>query len=154
MKFIRTRAWFIRYRESLTFGVLLGVLLTNVYILNQQIKTIDRVLDISKQIKESNQVTVDYVQCIALIHPDFRTEKVIQECVKNGVVPNTIRASNKSTDTPTASSQATVPTQSTPTEERQEPTTSMPPDKNVVERLGEKLTGISNKLETIVKEVL
>lgn len=157
MKFIRTRAWLIRYRESLIFGVLAGMLMTNVYIIYQGMNTLEKVLDISKQIKESNQTTVDYVQCIALIHPDFRTEQNIQACVNDDVVPDQIRSTNSNPSTAPAPSTETNPkvrndtTTSNPPEPPKKPEPEQP---NIVQRIGEELTEIGQTLETVVKDIL
>lgn len=156
---MKARIIYRKYYDSIKMGLLMGLLISNVYLLVQQGKTLDRVLDISKQIKETNQLTIDYVQCIALIHPDFRTQDSIQKCVTEGLVPTQIRATSrptKSNNKPT-SSKAPVPTVQTNPTPKQTPTTSTPPEeprKNPVRRVGERLTELSDVLESVIKGVL
>ena len=149
---MKARIIYRKYYDSIKMGLLMGLLISNVYLLVQQGKTLDRVLDISKQIKETNQLTIDYVQCIALIHPDFRTQESIQKCVTEGSVPTQIRATQSKPEPTTA--KTVVPPTPQATQPRETPTTSEPPEKNPVQRLGERLTDVSDVLESIVKGVL
>lgn len=143
-----------KYYDSMKMGLLVGLLISNAYLLVQQAKTLDRVLEISNQVKQTNQLTIDYVQCIALIHPDFRTKDNIQTCVREGNVPSQVRATTTTTK-PKQPTPVVVPQTPQPDQSRQIPTTSEPPEKkNVVRRVGERLTELSDVLEGVVKGVL
>lgn len=143
----KLRLLYFKYCDSLKMGLLIGLFVSNGYLLYQQSQTIQKVLDISRQIKESNQITVDYVQCIALIHPDFRTEETIQNCVKNGVVPNTIRATTSTPQITNAPTPVVVPEQPQTAKLRNTETTSVPPEQP-------KQPGFIERLNTQIEDTL
>lgn len=169
MKALKIQSWFIRYRGSLAIGVMAGVLLSNLYILHRQNELSSQILTVSEQIKNqiisdnkarkdarkdsqaSDDIIINYLRCIALIHPEKRTETNIQDCV------NTAKAPQQST-----SSQSVVPDKSDPSPPRQEPTTSEPPDRpkepyrpgvieSINKRIGDTLSGVDQLITGLVR---
>lgn len=145
------RRFFSRNYDAIKLGLLVGLLISNIYLLQQQSQTIDKILEISKQVKESNQTTIDYVQCIALIHPDARRPETIQECVKDGVVPQKL-------DTTEQEKQAPVPTEKRGVQPKQEPTTSVPPEQpkqpGFIERLNTQIEDTLNGVDNVISGLL
>lgn len=140
MRFLKTRAWFIRYRTSIWFGVMLGVLCTNVYIIHQQSL-------LSKQILEKGRVNNNYLRCIALIHPEDRTPENVKACLKDASLPE--KKEESAQPTAPSSSTGTVPQSQSNTQPKDTPTTSEPPEKPE-----EAKTGVVESLIKKVKEVL
>jgi hypothetical protein len=157
MRFLRTRSFFIRYREGITFGVLAGVLISNLYLGVIANRTANQVLEISQQIKDSAvtnenlseqarneserryNVLVEYINCLlkaSVIHSSESQEGCFVKAKQNipaereGLAP-----------IPQTSNQPNAP--------RQSPTTSEPPEPPSTEN-----SGLVQRLNDVVENSL
>lgn len=134
--------------DTIKIGVLIGLLATNIIMLNKQQSTISQVVDIGNRLEEQGQeadeyrleaikqsekrdeTIIQYLRCISLIRPENRTVQNVDRCVTTSRLPSSVgkfdkpEAADKSVTPPPA----TATPQSTSKPIKQEPTTSAPPE--------------------------
>lgn len=131
----------------------LGILVILFFVVTTYIQTIDILREVKrnqatnqKASKERDDTNRDLLICIATTKQADRTvESLMKGCA---VSPNNPNPKSNSAPVPT------VQTNPTP---KQTPTTSTPPEeprKNPVRRVGERLTELSDVLESVIKGVL
>lgn len=133
----KLRCFYSRYYESMKLGLLVGLLISQIILLNKVNQSITESLRIGQSIE--NQVEVDnnarnvsraeadkrhqtiisYLRCIVLLKPEERTPAAVDRCLETG-------------NTPAATQEGiTAPVPPAPRNDtvRQSPTTSEPPAK-------------------------
>lgn len=173
---------FSRHYEAIKLGLLVGLLVANVFLLSQQANTLREVLSISdtikQQIKEDNDahiesrkdsenrntLIINYLRCIALIPYGERTTESVDLCLKNNTIPKNLSEGVSSSSTPAdiTASIRTLPFVMPITEASQviqrtnEPTTSAPPNDAVNPQHQQTglIQGVLNNVNHIVKDVL
>lgn len=168
MKFLKARAWFVRYKGSLALGVTVGILVSNIIILYGQNHLSKQILEVSQQIKQqiltdnnarkqarkesqaSDDLIVNLLYCIALINPNDRTPENIQNCVDTARRPGGAASTIKTTPTPSTQS----PQSQSNTVPRQNPTTSIPPENpSDSETIGDTIKKVPGKALELLKSV-
>lgn len=141
-QYLLVKSFFVRNYEAIKLGLLAAILLTTLFMLNGQARTMKEILNINEQIKTlvnndniareearaqsqaRDEVIIKYLKCIALIKPENRTQANIQECVDHAKVQTTNGQRDIADVTPSTSSPESEP----PVVSRQTPTTSEPPE--------------------------
>lgn len=140
------RNFFSRHFEAIKMGVLVGLLVSNIFLIIKQADTLNQVLSVNKtiqrQIKEDNEhqvesrkedeqrnnLIIEYLRCIALIPYGQRTPETVDKCLSEQTV-GTIN--KKQPINQTILPPAIVSGVSPFTAQTNQPTTSSPPPKEI-----------------------
>lgn len=143
------RNFFSRHYEAIKLGLLVGLLVTNIFLLSQQANTLREVLSISdtikQQIKEDNEnrvqsrkeseqrnnLIIKYLRCIALIPYGQRTPETVDKCLSSQVVESSNQNNTQSPVSQMTLPPAIVSGVSPFTSQTNQPTTSSPPPKEI-----------------------
>ena len=140
------RNFFSRHFEAIKMGVLVGLLVSNIFLIIKQADTLNQVLSVNKTIQrqednenrikvesrkeneQRNNLIIEYLRCIALIPYGQRTPETVDKCLSEQTV-GTIN--KKQPINQTILPPAIVSGVSPFTAQTNQPTTSSPPPKEI-----------------------
>jgi MFS superfamily sulfate permease-like transporter len=143
------KRFFSHNYEAIKMGVLVGLLVSNIFLIFKQADTLSEVLSVSEtiqgQIKEDNEnrvqsrkeseqrnnLIIKYLRCIALIPYGQRTPETVDRCLSSQVVESSDRNNTQSPVSQMALPSAIVSDVSPSTSQTNQPTTSSPPPKEI-----------------------
>lgn len=143
------RNFFSHHFEAIKMGVLVGLLVSNIFLIFEQADTLSEVLSVSEtiegQIKEDNKnrvesrkeneqrnnLIIEYLRCIALIPYGQRTPETVDKCLSSQVVESSNQNNTQSPVSQMTLPPAIVSGVSPFTSQTNQPTTSSPPPKEI-----------------------
>lgn len=164
---LRVRAFLVRYQLGILIGILGGLLLSNIWLNYHQKRTSDALYGVTTKIQEQIEVDnksreearkdsearttiiINYLKCIALIHPEDRTPAKVQNCVDNSGFVDTSPLTSVQELSTLSQDAAVVPQSTTPQPESPPPAgENRPPEKQptFIERTTDALESLIGRI--------